>query len=389
MKRKSGRHARASQLDIRCSTACTRAGLTILVFSSLAFALLQPLERVIRLDAFGKYLTLRANLSIALDEIQKDRCWRGLVRDTLGRDAFHKLRLATLLEYTCSSRPLTNRQRTEPKKKTRKQDKGGVTSNKDASQQSKIPGKAPTGTISISRIFPIPHLHTIVDTLVKLADRDLLSRARSVYADYDISIYRWQLFTDRVFEEKRENATDNIYMLKDGNLSFSREWLINNFTLAEAKELADYEYPDFERVVELFQNIGRVTLPFIQQPIKHLFAAIFIELGLLFSVIYFWLFQKEAGYSKSFPAPGTLFGVFYRTLLSRTIFRVLAVLVACSSAFLAYYSWPLSKLNIIPSGLVVLLSALIAMRLSKPRSGTKRQSQGLPSRIWSMLQRKT
>jgi hypothetical protein len=58
---------KASELDIRCSDACTRAGLTALLISALAFSMLPFLARREALDALGKYMALRLSLMSILD----------------------------------------------------------------------------------------------------------------------------------------------------------------------------------------------------------------------------------------------------------------------------------------------------------------------------------
>ena len=69
------------ELDIRCSEACTRAGLTALLFSALAMAMLQPFNTEQKsFDALANYLAWRWALKETLDELDADGCWQSLNR---------------------------------------------------------------------------------------------------------------------------------------------------------------------------------------------------------------------------------------------------------------------------------------------------------------------
>ncbi len=89
----------------------------------------------------------------------------------------------------------------------------------------------------------------------------------------------------------------------------------------------------------------------------------FLEFALLLCVLYFWLFQREARLSPTFPEPGTIFSAFGRTNLSRILFLLLISVLAWSGILLAYWSIEFGKiLNVALSILTLIVCLGIANR---------------------------
>mgnify|MGYP003395328783 CR=1 len=53
-----------SQVDIRCSSACSRAAVTALLLSAIAISIIQPINEMKALTALSKYISLRDMLKI-------------------------------------------------------------------------------------------------------------------------------------------------------------------------------------------------------------------------------------------------------------------------------------------------------------------------------------
>jgi hypothetical protein len=64
----------ATEHDIRCSTSCTKAGLTALLFSALAISLLQPIAKIKLADTLGTYISLRSHLKILITNLGEEPC---------------------------------------------------------------------------------------------------------------------------------------------------------------------------------------------------------------------------------------------------------------------------------------------------------------------------
>lgn len=86
---------------MRCSTACTRAGLLALVMSLLALLLIQPLRKEWDIRALGRYVSLRLDLSESLKELDQDPCWKALTMGQDGKNA-NRWPLSKLHDIFCS-----------------------------------------------------------------------------------------------------------------------------------------------------------------------------------------------------------------------------------------------------------------------------------------------
>lgn len=159
---------KASELDIRCSNACTRAGLTALLFSALAISMLQPLTKQKTFEALGKYIGSRLALQYALDELDADPCWQSLNRSESGAS---KWTISRLTEYQCTSKTKEPETKPEPAAPP---------------PNPKVP--APPAGLRVS--FPIEQAAMIANLLTALGDGDLLSLARFASNHFNYSIYR-------------------------------------------------------------------------------------------------------------------------------------------------------------------------------------------------------
>jgi hypothetical protein len=122
-------------------------------------------------------------------------------------------------------------------------------------------------------------------------------------------------------------------------------------TLADIRFLADFEYPDPSAIQQVFTEQTRITLPSAGSPLNLRAGTSLVEVSVLVSVIYFWLYQREARFSRTFPAAGTLFAVFNRTRTSRALLFLFASIPAVSAILLA--RWSLASVRTLNSALAL------------------------------------
>jgi hypothetical protein len=172
------------KFDEICSKACTRAGITILVLSAIAIALVPKFESVKTFNvSLGKYIDLRYQLEDALARLLEiDQCWKVLKKSGVDKEATKKWNLLKLKSYKCdpseaiekSAQPNIS---TPPKKE----------STPPLSTKNKVSPASPTG-LRLHLQSSLIEVDEIVDTLSKLADQKLLVDASSFSITFQISI---------------------------------------------------------------------------------------------------------------------------------------------------------------------------------------------------------
>ncbi len=340
-------------MDVRCSNSCTRAGLTALLLSAIAISMLQPLTQGRALIALGKYISSRFNLESYLNELDVDPCWKQFKAKSPNHDP-EKSNLSLPLKYECESGP------------TSFLVPSTAFSLFASSWQSNVfaqdaPPAPPTNIKALQSIFLI---YEIANTLTELGDGKLLALARSYSFRYDNSIYKWSDFRYRLIAQNKHKGDIPIYIkTKDyGEYyvgTYERDELINYLTLENIRELSKYEMPNMSEVEGLSNKSGRFNLPWNMVSLDASSAAIFVEFALLFALIYFWLYQREAKISPYFPLGGTLFAVFRRTNVSRVVFKILVAIPPIAAWLLAMRSLYLTKLNVVLAVFILLFSVLI------------------------------
>src|SRR2546422_11776349 len=89
----------ATEHDIRCSNACTRAGISVLLLSAVAFGMFVPLERTRNLQSLLTYLSQRLTLKEQVGRLETDVAWGVLMAGNEGERARKDWNLAKMLEY--------------------------------------------------------------------------------------------------------------------------------------------------------------------------------------------------------------------------------------------------------------------------------------------------
>lgn len=358
-----------SQIDLRCSVACTRAGYIVLALSAIGFSLLHPLDIVRVHEALGEYVVHRINLSAALEHLEEESCWQHLLK-TKNNAGLEELPFGKLLDISCEFGK--EGIRVNFPKEVHVADKNNASigmpnePQKLQRQDDHPPGIPADLRISAS----IPALDEIKLSMTGLGDGKVLAVARQASVEFNYSIYRWAVLLRSLKATTREKIQGTPVILLGGGQStdnvdpgyvpdLSTEDLKSFLTLADIRKLAKVEkpeLPDFEKVAG---GASKISIPLASIPVTTSFASTLIEAGLLFSLMYFWLFQQEAQASKNFPAPGTLFSALNRSVGSRSLF-VLMILISLSCAVLiAWRSLPnytYYKVNWAIAGCVVLVA---------------------------------
>ncbi|HEY1266713.1 MAG TPA: hypothetical protein VGH16_05615 [Candidatus Binatia bacterium] len=330
----------AQEFDIRCSNACTKAGAAALLLSAVALGMLQPLTKSQQLDAVTKYYSGRLALHDAINRLDKDPNWLLLLKDEkLGRQAAKEWTLDTILKYKVhpEGRP------------------GLITKSKEEFLGEGVSMLASGMTLQAPR--------DIEFELTLLGDGSLLSHARGFSNQINRSIYRWTyLRTMIVLFSKGKRQTEIVTHFPDEKTAYvpsvTRDDLLA-LTIPEIIELASYEPVEETKLDALVRDDATLTLPSVGIPFNIIPAASLVEMALLLTSIYFWLYLREAKTSDNFPPSGTLFGVFSRSAPSRLVFRLLLLAPPVAAALLAYKTFWITPANVAPAVLIVLLGCVI------------------------------
>jgi hypothetical protein len=357
-------------LDIRCSTVCTRAAITALILSAIAISMIRPIKETLALNALREYITLRNVLKIELNELENDSYWESLKNSKLGNQAVNEWNIATLLGYECTHPLIEPNEKPNPTTEILNENQIIL---KWKEPTTSMPDGRPSPPADFRIVWQIPNIVETSNILTKLGNLEMIELARSVSDKFDREIYLWELFRYRML-------TKNIGMIPTGKktltfslpsdqkipelytedkTSFNRKTLLEYLTLHNVKELSDYRFPDSKDLDFFIRDLSKFKLPTLQQPIGFKYATILTAIGIALSVFYFWMYQREAKSSETYPAPGTMFGVFSRTRFTRLIFLMLSVLPLAASVLLAIYTTPLTYITIVFAILVCIFSILI------------------------------
>src|SRR4029078_5688541 len=159
-----------------------------------------------------------------------------------------------------------------------------------------------------------------ISALLSLNNTAQLEKARRGYYLNDYSIYRWKL---------RLNSA----LLAGNNY--------DNITFRSVKELSDFEYPDMSQYEDLFRRNVLLDTQWTPISVRLDHAVVFIELGLLIALAYFWLLFLEATYSGTSKRQGTIFMAASRTGLTRSLAFVFLACPSIIVGLLLIYSYPL------------------------------------------------
>ena len=350
--------------DVRCSNACTRAGIALLLLSAVCLGMIEPLDKTRELSALITYTSARLVLHHELERLKDDVAWRGLMASPSGKQASTSWTLDKLLDYTFlyspppatppPERPKSPSIRIEPKPP-----KPGL---KNA------PPAVPSN-LRVGVQVPIEPLHNLVDALDHLGNGETLSLARRYSTLANVTILSWARLRYRFLLDAiaRQNP-GAIVLPKKGDVgpavvpSVSRDEQVRSFTYPQLVELANLGAPKSGDLDALIKEQRSVTLPSVGVPIGLLPSTTILGFAILVAFGYFWLYYAEARCSPRFPAEGTLFGVFARTRTRRILFFWLTILPLTATAAIAVKSFWVNSLWIrYGNRIVVVLVAVVTV----------------------------
>jgi hypothetical protein len=189
----------------------------------------------------------------------------------------------------------------------------------------------PPTNVQLSVTSPIDEISVIADLLVKLDDSQLLTKSRNVSIFYNNAVFRWAIKRHALLsshaaaypggvvweDPTRPDTPDNFVP------SWGKDRVLNNLTISDVRELASFELPQLSDTTSIGAN-GEREIDFSPGSLpRTLFAAtLCAECLLLFVIVHFGAFAREAVFSESFPAVGTVFSAFGRSGGTLFIFGV-------------------------------------------------------------------
>jgi hypothetical protein len=199
---------------------------------------------------------------------------------------------------------------------------------------------------------------------------------QQVSTRYNHYVYRWEILLDQLayHNMQKEGPTEgssstryyriygypDIGVIKFYDSSFNRkkydDYPIRHLTLADVRKLSSYDPLTFSEIDRPINEQAQFSLSPSSPLLAHEAAAIFVEIFILISLIYFYIFQCEAKQSSSFPAAATLFGVFSRRCLFRFIFYVLLLFPPFATILLSIWSSYMTYLNFLFVAIIILVS---------------------------------
>ena len=335
--------------DTRCSDACTRAGTFALLLSAIAICLLSPLVAANIRTSLQNYISLRVALKETVDQISTDSCWLKL-SEQLGGIRFTKtLTLVELGKYQCKEQSRPDGEESELSVQalaTTPEDRAYLTWDTPEPQTKKGLPPNPVRNLRLITEYPLPHLNSITKILTQLDDGNLLGAARQFSPRFNNSIYRW---------------TTKQYRMQS---RYSSREYPSEFTVVDIEELSNFALPDAVAYEELQLGQPTIQTPGIPFQVQLEAGSVLLEIAVLLTVIYFWIFYEEARGSSTFPASGSLFAAFGRTPASRLIFNILIAVPGVCSLMLAirlsvYSSNPYMKLTLVPALLTIWVTLVI------------------------------
>ena len=390
-----------TKTDAAASAACTQSGAFALALSMLLIALVPYWLQLPAENALGNYVIYRFELTVDLDRLDHDPFWQqyksanprteltalGSLPGEVpyapsGPNAIvrspRNVQTSTLkpVSYNLEIPPGTSDQIAQVPVSP------GCPGGPSLPKGAPLPNcPSPPTMVKGTALVPIPELSDIIDVLKDLNKPKLLTKSRDYSNFYGFSIERW---AQRRSELIYQNAVHNMCTIQSvedpkeatAPSNFVAEIepgaLLNCLSLRDVRELAVYEQPTINnpdqigRGIQRPVDVGLGTLPRQVQP-----ATAAAEALLIFALLYFGAFVREATNSDQFPAPGTLFGAFSRSIFTLYVMLIVLCIPTISTLLLAIVSrrWYLyfeSALVVLGSGFAFaeLLNASYFLRIA-------------------------
>ena len=229
-----------------------------------------------------------------------------------------------------------------------------TTPKKDTSRKILRTKKLPLAPIQGLRLeTPINQLFEISDTLKKLNESELLTLARNYNNDFNFSIFKWENLQYRLLLSNSDDTAWADWDVVSSDTKREKSNLLDLLTIDDIIKLAKYEYPEWDKVESMIEK-SKINIPSFSQKYRIIDASILIEIVILISIIYFWVFLVEAILSSNYPETGTFFNAISRTTISKFYFFCLLLFPAVISVLVGIKSIEYNKLNII-CGIITLI----------------------------------
>ncbi len=346
--------AEPSKADEAASEACTKSGAVILLlFVALLLLIPNWVRRPID-TALGRYVAIRSQLAISLDELNDDPFWQ---RYVASHPAAESTSIAQLVKLQVDESPIGNA--TVGKPPPRRPPVVVKSSTHGGRTRSGPPGPPPPrppGMLSVKVFGQISAMGPIAQLPGDLHEPDLLAQPRQFSNFFNLSIYTWVIKRDDLLV--RRINTSACYSGKEfptprykGPVpafsvpAIKKDALLSCFTLRDVRELAQFQLPKVSNPTELGGSIGQ-TVEVTTGSLPHdlYMASIVAQILLFFAVMYFAAFAREAVSSPSFPARGTLFSALSKSPWTLLVFLMAlwAPLVASAALAICSRKWSLA-----------------------------------------------
>lgn len=288
----------------------------------------RPLERSDAVNAFLKYTSLRIGISRLVEDLEADYCWRNKLLPSVGKGKISTWRLSELAVYVCGSE---------------------LTWSYETSWFSRKPAP-PINLKVVSAKLEEPK--KIVDLLAELIQSKALETSGATYAAKG-PIGRWKILLIHKLE-----ATGQLPPGQK-NISVNRK-LLEALTWGDILELARSEPPSFldSETAKTQLNIGLLSIPSIDLRV----GSGVIEFGILFAMVYFLHYEREAFRFKTLPSSRTFFAVFCSSRSTRILFMLLISIPPLAAALLASKSPP--PIDLIVNSCIALLTVLVSVLIT-------------------------
>jgi hypothetical protein len=319
-----------SKVDITTSEACTRSGTFALAISLVLFALVAPWAHRPSEMALSRYLAYRYDLSSTIERLDDDPNWQKFEGQNAGLESKPLSQLPTQVPVAFSASPAP------VKEKPRRH---------SAAPKTFSPGLRPAAPtlFTVTVFVQVPAVEDLIGVLKKLNDSNVLTGSRAYSRFFDFSIARWaQTREDMIYREAAATGCSknkpSMVMPYDKNHvpqafvpTLDTTLMLDCLTLHDVRDLARLEQPPITNPDQIGGNLTReVEIAPGTLPHNIYTASIVLQALLLFVIVYFGSFTREATLSKKFPAQATLFSAF-----SRSWWTLLAMLLALLTPFAA------------------------------------------------------
>jgi hypothetical protein len=382
----AGKSREPTKAEAAASVACTRSGAFALLLSMALFLLVPYWEQVPAAKALGDYLDYRYELTADLERLDHDPFWQQYKTNNPNVESSAISSIPDRVPYSpaSGSKPTSESPESSLVKSgslrraslmlhpTRVSDVPPATTDPPslADQLAQAPVSPgcrggpslpkgvpvpicpPTvGAPTVTTLYPIPELSDIIVVLKDLNTPGLLTKSRNYSNFYAFSIGRWAVRRSSLMYE---NAIHNVCVTRTIELpdqnppqanfvpEIDHDALLNCLTLNDVRELATYEPPIVENPDQIGRGIQRpIDVGLDALPKGIVPASIVAEVLLVFALLYFGVFVREATTSDAFPVSGTLFSAFSRSRFTLSVMLILLCtpVVSCSAIAIASGRW--------------------------------------------------